>query len=80
MIFDCLVPPLVQNDFIDHGCWEDRRKANSSFFPFKDYERSALDFASHHQETEAEHLLAFDQILDQRPSQRQISMVSNHSF
>lgn len=54
---------------------EVRRRANSSLFPFKDYERSALDFASHHQETEAEHLLAFDQILDQRPSQRQISML-----
>jgi len=41
-----------------------RQRTNSKLFPFSEYEEKALSFASHHQETEAQHLLAFDRILD----------------
>ena len=41
-----------------------RQRTNSKLFPFSEYEEKALSFVSHHQETEAQHLLAFDRILD----------------
>ena len=43
---------------------EVRQRTNTKLFPFEEYEQKALEFASHHQDTEAQHLLAFDRILD----------------
>ena len=37
-------------------------------FSYGEYEERASEFVTHHEETEAQHLAAFDLVLDPRPS------------
>ena len=57
-----------------------RQRTNSKFFPYDEYEQKALSFASHHQETESQHLLAFDRILDHEWAVGQRSKVSSDNL